>query len=70
MTEHLADLQVEGTNTVALLEAEVRIACCLTYHIQWSTLALGNLTYMVDVLLVDKQAHTLLTLVGNDFLCR
>ena len=70
VTEHLANLQVEGTNTVALFEAEVSIACGLTDNIQRSTLALGNLTYMVYVLFVDKQTHTLLALVGNDFLCR
>ena len=70
MTEHLAYLQVEGTDTVALLEAEVCIACGLTHYIQRSAFTLGNLTYMVDVLLVDKQSHTLLTLVGNNFLCR
>ena len=46
------------------------VASCLAYYIQRSTLALCDAAHVVDVLLVDEQAHTLLALVGNDFLCR
>ena len=46
------------------------IAGGFTNYIQRSTLALGNLAHMVDVLLVDEKTHALLTLVGNDFLGR
>ena len=69
MTKHLSNIQIEWLHTVALLEREVGIASGLTYYIQWSTLTLSNLTYMLDMLLVDKQAHTLLTLV-SDYLLR
>ena len=46
------------------------VAGCLAHYIQRSTLALCDATYVVDVLLVDEQAHALLALVGDDFLCR
>ena len=68
VSEHLSHIEVERLHTIALLEREVSIACGLSDYIQRSTLALGNLTYMFDVLLVDEQTHTLLTLVGNDLL--
>ena len=68
VTEHLSDIEVERLHTVALLEREVGIASGLTNDIQRSTLALSNLTYMFDMLLVDEQTHTLLTLVGDNLL--
>ena len=46
------------------------VARCFTYYIQRSTLALCNTAYVVDVLLVDEQAHTLLALVGDNLLSR
>ena len=46
------------------------VARCFAYYIQRSTLALCNTAYVVDVLLVDEQAHTLLALVGNNLLSR
>ena len=70
MTEHLSHVEVERLHAVALLEREVSVAGCLAYNVQRSTLALCDATYMVDVLLVDEQAHALLTLVGDDFLRR
>ncbi len=70
VTEHLSNIQIEWLHTIALLEREVGIASGLTYYIQRSTLALSNLSNVLNVLLVDEQAHTLLTLVGNDFLAR
>ena len=70
VSEHLGHVEVEGFHTVALFEGEVGITCGLTDHIQRGTLALGNLTYMFDMLLVDEQTHALLTLVGNDLLAR
>ena len=68
MTKHLSHIQIERLHTVALLEREVGIASGFTYYIQWSTLTLSNLTYMLDMLLVDEQAHTLLTLVSDNLL--
>ncbi len=46
------------------------IARRLTNHIQRRTLTLGNLTDVLDMLLVDEQTHTFLTLVGDDLLAR
>ena len=68
MTEHLSHVEVEWLHTVSLLEAEVSIASSLTYHVHWSTLTVGNLLYLFNIFFVDEQAHTLLTLVGDDFL--
>ena len=70
VTEHLGNIQIEWLHTVALSEREVGVSSGLADHIHRSTLALSNLTNMFDVFLVDKQAHALLTLVGNDFLAR
>ena len=70
MAKHLCHIQVERTNTIALLESKVSIACTLTYHIQWGAFTLSNLTHVLNVLLVDEKTHALLTLVGNDFLAR
>ena len=68
MTEHLGHVEVEGTDAVALLEGEVGIARGLAHDIQRSTLALGNLADVIDVFLLNQQAHALLTFVGDDFL--
>ena len=68
MTEHLSYIEVEWLHAVSLLEAEVSIACSLTNHVHWSTLTVGNLLNLADILLVDEQAHALLALVGDDFL--
>ena len=70
MTEHLCHIQIEGFYAIALNEREVGVASGLANHIQRSTFTLGNTAHMVDMLLVDKQSHTLLTLIGNDFLGR
>ena len=70
MTKHLSNIQVERLHAVALLEREVGIAGSLTDHVQRGTLTFGNLTDVLNVFLVDKQTHALLTLVGNDFLRR
>ena len=42
----------------------------LTDHIERSTLTLGNLAHMVDMFFLNEQSHTLLALVGDDFLRR
>ena len=68
MTEHLSYIEVEWLYAVSLLEAEVSIACSLTNYVHWSTLTVGNLLNLADILLVDEQAHALLALVGDDFL--
>ena len=67
VTKHLCHIEVERLHAIGLAEREVSIARGLTDYIKRSTLALGNLTHVVDVLLVDEQAHAFLTLVGNDF---
>ena len=46
------------------------IASSLTNNIQWSTLALSNLTYMFYMFLVDEQSHTFLTLIGDNLFSR
>ena len=66
MTEHLGHIKVERLDAVTLLEREMGIASCLTNHIQRSTLTLSNLSYVLDMLFVDEQSHTLLTLIGDD----
>ena len=48
----------------------MRITSGLTHHIQRSTFTLSDASYMVDMLFVDEQTHTLLTLIGNDLLGR
>ena len=68
VTEHLGDVEVERLDAITLFEGEVRIACGLTDDVQRRTLAFRNFTDMLDVLLINEQAHTLLTLVGDDFL--
>ena len=52
MTEHLSYIEVEWLHTIS----------------HWSTLTVGNLLNLADILLVDEQAHALLALVGDDFL--
>ena len=66
MAEHLGHVQVEGLHAVGLLEGEVGIARGLADDIHRGTFTLSDLADVVDVLLVDEQAHALLTLVGND----
>ncbi len=70
VTKHLGNIQIEWLHTIALLEREVGIAGGLTNHIQRSTLAISNFSYVLNVLLIDEQPHTLLTLIGNDLLAR
>ena len=66
MSEHLCHVEVEGFHAVTLFEGEVGITCRLTDDIHRGTLTLGNLLDMLDMFLVDEQAHTLLTLVGDN----
>ena len=70
MTKHLGHIKVEGSDAIALLESEVGIARCLADDVERSTLTLSNLPYVFEVLFLNEQSHTLLTLVGNDFLRR
>ena len=70
MSEHLCHVEVEGFYAVALTEREVCVAGSLAYNIQRSTFTLSNLTYIVYMLFVDEQSHALLTLVGDNLLCR
>ena len=68
VTEHLGNVQVEGLHTVALLEREVGITSGLADNVHRSTLALGYLLHMLDMLLVNEQTHAFLTLVGYNLL--
>ena len=68
--EHLVYGEVEGTYAILLLEGEAGITGGFTDYVHRSTLTLGNLLHMLDSLLTDEQAHTLLRLVGDDFLSR
>ena len=70
VAEHLRHVQVERAHPVALLECEMRVAGRLAHDIHRGAFALGNLAHVVDVLLLDEQAHALLRLVGDDFLGR
>ena len=70
MSKHLSHVEVERFDAVALPEREVGIAGRFAYHIQRSTLTLGNAAHVFDVLFVDEQSHALLTLIGYDFLAR
>ena len=70
MAEHLSHVEVERTDPVTLLKREVGVTGGLAYHIERSTLTLGNLAHMVDMFFLNEQSHTLLALVGDDFLRR
>ena len=69
-TEHLVYCQVERTYTVSLFESKTMVTGCFTYHVHRSAFTFCNLLYMFDGFFVDKQAHTFLRFVGNDFFCR
>ena len=70
MAKHLCHVEVEGPSAVGLLEGEMRVAGGLADHIHRCTLTLGYGTDVVEMLFLNEQSHTLLTLVGNDFFCR
>ena len=69
MTEHIGKSEVDRLDAISLFECEAHIVGCLTNHEEWATLALGNLPYALDVLLLDEEAHTLLALVARNLLC-
>ena len=60
MTEHLRHVQVEWLNTIALYKCEMGIACGLTNNIHRCTFTLCNLLHVVEMFLVNEQAHALL----------
>ena len=70
MAEHLCHIEVKRLHTVALPEREVCIARGLADYIHRGTLALCYLAHVLNVFLVDEQAHTLLALVGNNLFRR
>ena len=70
MSEHIGNIEVEGTHSVALFKGKVSIASSFTNNIQRSTLALGNLANVVEMLFLNEQSHTLLTFVGYNFFAR
>ena len=64
VAEHLRHVEVERLNAIALHETEVGVARGFADNIQRSALAFGYFAHVLDVLLVDEQAHALLALVG------
>lgn len=46
------------------------VACSFTYNIHRGTFAFCNLSYVVNSLFIDKQSHTFLRFVCDDFLSR
>ena len=70
MAEHLRHIEVERFYAVALFEGEMRVARRFADHVERCPFAFSNLAHVVDVLLVDEQAHSFLTFVGDDFLRR
>ena len=70
VTEHLGHIEVEGLHTVGLHEREMGVTGGIAHHVQGSALTLGNLPDMFDMLLIDEQTHTLLTLVGDNLFGR
>ena len=69
MTEHVGKSEVDRLDAICLFECEAHVVGCLTNHEEWAALALGNLPYALDVLLLDEEAHTLLALVARNLLC-
>ena len=70
VAKHLGNIQVERLHAIALFEREVGIASGLTDYVQRGAFALSYLLYVLNMFLVNQQAHTLLTFVGNDFFAR
>ena len=70
MAKHLCHIEIERTNAVSLHKTEMSIARSLAHHIHWCAFAFRNLAHMVEVFLVDEEAHALLALVGDDFFSR
>ena len=68
VAEHMCHIEVERLLAVSLHEGEVGVARGLADHVERGTLALGYLAHVVQMLLVDKQAHALLALVGDNLL--
>ena len=66
VSEHLRHIQVERFHTIALHEREMGIARRLTHHIHRCTFTFSNLPHLLNMLFVDEQAHTLLTLIGDN----
>ena len=70
MAEHLCHVEVEGSAAVSLLEGEVCVAGRFAHHIHRGPFALRDAAYVVEVLLLDEEAHAFLALVGYDFFGR
>ena len=68
VSEHLCHIKVERLHTISLFEGEMGITGGLTDYIHRGTLTLCDLLYMLNMFLVDEQAHALLTLIGDDLL--
>ena len=67
MPEHLCYIEVEWFRSVALLEREMRISGGFTHYIHRRSFAFGNPLHVLQMLLIDKESHTFLAFVGDDF---
>ena len=70
VAEHLRHIEVERALAVRLLEGEVGVAGGLSDDVERCAFPFGYLADVLDVLLVDEQAHAFLAFVGDDFLGR
>ena len=66
--EHIRQSQVNGLVSPCLFEGQVHILRGASYDIHRSTLTLGDACDALYIFALDEQAHTLLTLVTDDFL--
>ena len=66
--EHIRQSQVNGLVSPSLFEGQVHILRGASYDIHRSTLTLGDACDALYIFALDEQAHTLLTLVTDDFL--
>jgi len=69
-TEHLVHSQIERTHTVRLLERKTMVAGCFAYYIHRSAFTFGNLAYVFNGFLFNKESHALLTFVCYNFFSR
>ena len=70
MAEHLSDVEVERPDAIALLKSEMGVASRFANDIHRRPLTLGDAPHVVKVFLLDKEAHSLLAFIGDDFLGR
>ena len=70
VAKHVGHLQVDGLHPLAVGEYKTVVARGLADNIHRGALALGDTLHIGDVLGLDDEAHTLLTLVADNLLGR